>query len=346
MGECANPFLDVHEVAAGPELLDVVALCYAANVPLLLIGGTGWGKSSVLREFATARGLWYVSRDLSLMEPPDLVGLPRFDAGRTHFMPPAFLPGPGTKEGLLVIEELNRAPRYVRSPCLELLTARRLNDYAVPPGIRFAATINPATEAFDVDELDAAILARFVRVRVRPDRDAWLGWAEAAGIDPGVRAYVGSDDSVFDAEVSNPRAWEMAARLARARDDADSSPRAYRAALAGCVGGKRAAAFAKFVAAGDAPLTAQQVLRGGGGAAATVAGWVKAGRLDLVEQTVTNVLKRLQSGKGYAEARGSRAAWAALGRVVSALPADTRERVEDFFKEGGYEAPRAKGGKR
>lgn len=345
MSEPVNPFLEAHEVAVGPELLEVVALCYDANVPLLLIGGTGWGKSTVLREFAAARKVWYESRDLSLMEAPDLVGLPRFDAGRTHFMPPAFLPGQGTAEGLLVIEELNRAPRYVRSPCLELLTARRLNDYAVPPGIRFAATINPATEAFDVDDLDAATLARFVRVRVRPDRDAWLGWAGAAGVDRRVLGYVGTDDSVFDAEVSNPRAWDMVSRLTGAHDRVQVSQRAFRAVLAGCVGVKRAAAFAKFVAAGEAPLTAADVLRAGGGSAATVAGWARAGKLDLVEQTLLNVLRKIQSQKGYSEVRGSRTAWAALGRFLAALPADMRERMEDFFKESGYESPKAKGGK-
>ena len=345
MSEPANPFLEVHEVAAGPELLEVVALCYDANIPLLIIGGTGWGKSSILRGFAAARKVWYESRDLSLMEPPDLVGLPRLEGGRTHFAPPAFLPAPATKEGLLVIEELNRAPRYMRSPCLELLTARKLNDYVVPPGIRFAATVNPADEGADVDELDAATLARFVRVRVRPDRDAWMEWSRAAGIDRRVQEYVGADDSVFEAQVSNPRAWEMVSRVARAQDGAQVSQRAFRAVLAGCVGGKRAAAFAKFVAAGEAPLTADAVLRAGSGAAATVTGWVKAARLDLVEQSLVNVLRKLQSQKGYAEAHGNRTVWAALGRFVSALPADMRDRMEEFCKECGYDSPRAKRGK-
>ena len=343
MAEPPNPFMDVHEIAAGPELLDVVGLCYDANVPLLLIGGTGWGKSSILRDFAQSRKVWYDARDLSLMEPPDLVGLPRFEAGRTHFKPPAFLPEPGT-EGLLVIEELNRAPRYMRSPCLELLTARRLNDYVVPPGVRFAATINPATDGFDVDELDTATLARFVRVRVRPDRDGWLAWAGNAGLDRRVLGYVATDDSVFKAEVSNPRAWEMVSRLTGAQDRTRVPSRAFRAVLAGCIGRERTAAFAKFVESGEAPLTADTVLRARNGAAPTIGGWVTAGRLDLVEQSLLNLLKKLQSRKGFADVRGNRTAWAALGKFVAALPPDHREKAKAFFDDNGYEWPNGKKG--
>jgi MoxR-like ATPase len=344
VAEPANPFLDVHELAAGPELLDAVGLCYEANLPLLLIGGTGWGKSTILRDFARSRKVWYASRDLSLMEPPDLVGLPRLEGGRTHFVPPAFLPGPGA-EGLMVFEELNRAPRYVRSPCLELLTARQLGDYVVPDGVRFAATINPATDEFDVDELDWATLGRFTRVRVRPDRDSWLGWAARAGVDERVQEYVRADDSVFDNEVSNPRAWEMVSRLAAAQDRARVASRAFRAALAGCVGPKRAAAFAQFIEKGEAPLTADAVLKARDGAGAAITGWTSAGRLDLIEQTLLNILKRLQSQKGYADVRGSRRAWAALGKFVAALPADNRERAEEFFRANGYEWPQPKGTK-
>lgn len=332
-----NPFLDVHEIPAGPLLVEVINLCYEANRPLLFIGGTGVAKSSLLRQYAASRKVWYAARDLSLMEPPDLVGLPQFEDGRTHFRPPAFLPGPGT-EGLLVFEELNRAPRYMRSPCLELLTARRLNDYVVPDGVRFAATINPAADGFDVDELDAATLARFVRVRVRPDRDGWLNWAAKEQLDHRVIGYVGTDDSVFDAEVSNPRAWEMVSRLLTARPAVDVKSKAFQAAVAGCVGGKRAAAFCKFLTRGVHPLTADAIL-GADGAGPTVRGWAREGRLDLVEQSLLNVMKKVQSRKGYETVRHDGGAWAALGKFRAALPAEHREKMDEQFAEYGYELP-------
>jgi len=152
----------VMTVAAGRPLLKVLDLCYAARRSPLVIGSTGIGKSVLLEQFAAQNKLSFISRDLSIMEPPDLVGLPKLEGGRTRFFPPDFLPSDG--EGILCFEELNRAPAYMRAPTLQLLTDRSLNDYKLPPGWLCAAAINPAEEGYEVAELDPALLSRFVLI--------------------------------------------------------------------------------------------------------------------------------------------------------------------------------------
>src|SRR5262245_18046901 len=169
-----------YTVAAGRPLVQLLRLCWKARRPVLLKGGTGVGKSELLRQFADAEGVGFVCRDLSLMEPPDLVGLPQLTGGRTHFLPPAFLPSEG--EGVFVLEEVNRAPEYMRAPCLQLLTDRSLNDYKLPDGWLPVAAINPAEDGYDAAELDPALLARFVQVAVVPDRGEWLVWAKDNGV--------------------------------------------------------------------------------------------------------------------------------------------------------------------
>src|SRR5262249_34869085 len=129
-------------------------------------------------------------------EPPDLVGMPKLDGSSTRYLPPAFLPTTG--KGLLVFEELNRCPNYMRAPCLQLLTARTLNDYVLPPGWLPCAAINPAGEEYDVQDLDPALLSRFVVLGVRADREEWLAWAEAHNLHDDVVRYVGSDGKIFD----------------------------------------------------------------------------------------------------------------------------------------------------
>ena len=110
-------------VAAGAPAVRQIKLAYAAKLPVLFHGLHGVGKSELFRVAAAELGIDIIVRDLSLMEPPDLIGIPRIGAdARTDYAPPAFLPT-GAK-GLLVFEELNRAPRYVVAPCLQLLTAR------------------------------------------------------------------------------------------------------------------------------------------------------------------------------------------------------------------------------
>ena len=98
--------------------------------------------------------------------------------GRTHYAMPTFLPQTG--QGLLVFEELNRCPRYMATPCLQLLTARQLNDYGLPRGWLPCAAINDAEEGYGVEELDAALLSRFLRVKVVPEVTAWVQWARAS----------------------------------------------------------------------------------------------------------------------------------------------------------------------
>jgi hypothetical protein len=44
-----------------------------------------------------------------------------------------------------MLEELNRAERYIQQPALQLLTARRLHEYTLPPGWVCFAAVNPET---------------------------------------------------------------------------------------------------------------------------------------------------------------------------------------------------------
>jgi MoxR-like ATPase len=99
-------------IPVGPALLELLVLAYRADQPVLLHGRHGVGKSAVLAAAAAHLGIGLIVRDLSLMEPPDLLGIPRVgEDGRTHYAVPAFLPQTG--RGLLVFEELNRCPRYM-----------------------------------------------------------------------------------------------------------------------------------------------------------------------------------------------------------------------------------------
>src|SRR3974377_2078712 len=109
--------MELPVVAAGQPAIDVIELAYRANQPVLFLGSHGVGKSELFAEAAANLGIDHKAADLSLMGPTDLVVIPHVGTdGRTHYAPPAFLPDGG--RGLLVLEELGRAPRYMRTPCL------------------------------------------------------------------------------------------------------------------------------------------------------------------------------------------------------------------------------------
>jgi hypothetical protein len=325
-------------VKVGEPVLDCLRLCYEAGRPVMLQGGTGVGKSEILRQFAESKKIGFISRDLSLMEPPDLVGMPELKDGRTHFRSPAFLPTEG--KGVFVLEEINRAPEYMRAPCLQLLTDRSLNDYRLPAGWLPVASINPAEDGYDAAELDPAMLSRFVQLTVVPSQSCWLAWAKEHGVHKAVLNYVDSEPDVFGSVRSNPRSWTYVSDLMHAGDEQRTNGRLLLTMIAGCVGPDRARAFLAFTKnATGRPLKANEVLQAYQSHRAKVLSWISDGRTDLLETSLRNVEKRIQAGTDFGNVRASKKLWENLRRFLHDLPGDLAEQATQFFRERRYEFP-------
>src|SRR5689334_8426044 len=76
----------------GPRVEAVLEVAYRARRAVLLEGPTGIGKSELVTQVAKKLGIACTVLDLSLLEPPDLVGLPVIEEGRTRYALPRFLP--------------------------------------------------------------------------------------------------------------------------------------------------------------------------------------------------------------------------------------------------------------
>lgn len=237
-------------ISVGPKLLEVLTVAVQADVPTLLIGGTGIGKSQIVEALASKLGVRHLVRDLSLMEPSDLIGMPIITDHATHkstsFAAPAFLPRDG--RGILMFEELNRAPPYMLAPTLELLTSRRLNDYVLPPGWVPMAAINPATDDAYVGtrQLDAALEARFMKIEVTAAAKEWVVWAEAHDVHPDVISFVRTTPQIFVARESNPRAWTMVSKVLQSARS-DQHDQMLLPMLTGLVGESMAVSFLRFM---------------------------------------------------------------------------------------------------
>ncbi len=196
-------------VPIGDRASAVLALAYRANRAVLLEGPTGIGKSELVRQVAGELGVAFAVLDLSLLEPPDLIGLPVIEDGRTRYATPSSLPTEGA--GLLLLEELNRADRTVQQPALQLLTARRLHEYELPPGWVPFAAINPEDGDYQVTPLDPALRGRFLQLKVRADVRAWRAWAERNRLHPAVRRLAAAHDDLLD--TVPPRTWTYVSHI-------------------------------------------------------------------------------------------------------------------------------------
>jgi MoxR-like ATPase len=325
-------------VKAGRPAIELIKLCYAANRSLMFVGRHGVGKSELLEQAAAEMGIQFISRDLSLMEPPDLIGLPKMNGRTTKYLPPEFLPTNG--KGLLVFEELNRCERYMRAPCLQLLTGRVLNDYQLPPGWLPLAAINPPTADYETFDLDPALLARFVLANLVADQQEWLQWAARKGIHSGVIDYVERDPSVFDAPQSNPRAWSYVSDIVSVAERDGTDARTLRRAVVGLVGGKRGAAFLATLRHGDGPLKPELLLASYGSRRSVVRGWIASGKLDVVKATVLALKKYLQPKRDYEAVREDARQWKNLAMFLHDLPGDLLDGAKKYFAQRNYEFPK------
>jgi len=178
----------------------------SGDLPVLLVGKHGIGKSEFLEDYAHKKDLKLTILDLSLLEPTDLTGIPVIHQHKTHYAPPVLLPdGASNDAHMIVLEELNRCDLSLRQPCLQLLTARQLNNYRLPRNSFLVACMNPSSDGYDVDELDPALLSRFLHLSIRADVPSWITWAEQNHVHSAVIAFVEGFPNAF--ETIPPRTW-------------------------------------------------------------------------------------------------------------------------------------------
>lgn len=318
-------------IPIGPHVHKIVETAYRARRAVLLEGPTGIGKSELVRAVGAQLGIEVMCLDLSLLEPPDLVGLPTMSSGRTVYATPSALPTDGF--GILLLEELNRAERHVQQPALQLLTARRLHEYELPPGWSCVAAINPEDGDYHVTALDPALRARFLQVGVRADRWAWLAWATKAEVHPAVIATVRAHDGALD-EVP-PRSWTYASDILRAiAPDERANENLLRDLVRGYVGPVWADVLASMVHryAGELeirPLDLVARYDHDPSLRAAIRGYRAAGKTDTITEIVRRLVKALQSPEAGELAREGELRFEAFEALLADIEGDARELLQE-----------------
>lgn len=319
------------ELPVGPRLSAALKVAYAARRPALVEGPTGIGKSQIVEQLAADLGIGFVVLDLSLLEPPDLLGLPQVQNGRTVYAPPSILPRAGA--GILMLEELNRAERYIQQPALQLLSTRRLHEYTLPPGWAVFAAVNPETAEYDVQGMDRALRARFLELHAHADRATWVAWAIGNDVHPAVVALAREHDRIF--EEIPPRTWTYVSDVLRAmRPTERANAQLVRDVLAGYL---PPAWVQVLLAAPETSLSRLEVdpyellnsYPEDGPARGKVRAWVDEGRTDAIDELVTRmvgIVRGLEVGVLLEKGRFSTEA---LERLLGDLPGDRAEEIAE-----------------
>ncbi|MGW5437960.1 AAA family ATPase [Nocardia asteroides] len=156
--------------------LEALTLAVAADLPVLLWGEPGIGKTAALTQLADSLDLPLTTVIASVHEPSDFSGLPIIgDDPAAHGVPMAppewavRLAKAG--RGLLFLDELSTAPPAVQAALLRVVLERRIGALRLPLGVRIVAAANPRSSAADGWELSPPLANRFVHLQWTHDHD-------------------------------------------------------------------------------------------------------------------------------------------------------------------------------
>ncbi|MFD5930278.1 AAA family ATPase [Streptomyces sp. NPDC060333] len=158
------------------EQLEALTLAVAADLPVLLWGEPGIGKTAALTQLAASFDLPLTTVIASVHEPTDFSGLPIVGedpaANGVPMAPPQWaveLASAG--RGLLFFDELSTATPAVQAALLRVVLERKVGTLQLPPGVRIVAAANPRASAADGWELSPPLANRFVHLYWVHDRD-------------------------------------------------------------------------------------------------------------------------------------------------------------------------------
>lgn len=243
----------------------------AADIPVLLWGAPGTGKTAAIQALARERGARVETLIGSTLDPVDVAGQPIPSAdGHVVVAPPSWARriraalDAGTPAWLF-LDELSCTPPAVQAALLRIVHERRVAEIDLS-GCRVIAAANRADHAADGGLLSAAMSSRWMHVDWLVDADAWVsgelrGWgqqrpAAQAAAAAKIAAFIQKHQSALlkpptpEQDHSQPwpcpRSWSAAARLLAALGQCADS-----AAISGLVGPAAASEYATWASAQD-----------------------------------------------------------------------------------------------
>ena len=220
------------------------------------VGAPGCAKTSIAREIGEqlANRLGFPHERIftinpSLLEAPDIMGLPFKTKDHIEWMPPKMFHDirEGTGPAFLIIDELPDADMSVQNPLCRVILDRVAGGLSLTKDLYIICTGNRTEDRSGANRLSTKLANRMRTIPFSLSIDDWTEWASKNGVDSMLVAFLNWRPDLlceFDAKRSvnpTPRSWEDVSRIPTSFDE-DT----FRMHVEGCVGEGAAAEYCAF----------------------------------------------------------------------------------------------------
>lgn len=240
------------------DALKTVELVLLSQEAPLIIGESGIGKTSLIKELCDKNGYYLVTIDANLLKEGEIGGLPtveerEYSQGELKVRKRAtiyathhklieideVLEAGSYEKVLLFIDELNRCEHAVQQELMNLILNKEINGYKLSPKVQVVAAMNPSNKYdnfegsdYQVVDMDPAQEDRFVWIEMDSDLKQWIKWAMSRGkIHDHIIEFLSTFPEYLHTPNSQesikatPRSWERISKSYRIfLDRKDSTP--------------------------------------------------------------------------------------------------------------------------
>ena len=156
--------------------------------PIMIWGAPGLGKTRLAEQVAHTLGLEHHVFRICDKSPVEINGVPVPGESTTRWLPPDGLPKSG--KGILLIDEIVRAPYTMQGIAQQLIHERQTMSYTLPDGWFIFATGNRKGDRTGSFDMPADVANRFDHYTLVPDLESTLEYFVKQGVHEDIIGFL------------------------------------------------------------------------------------------------------------------------------------------------------------